>query len=61
MLSSRPVVASPATTIVNDVFYRADGNAAAGTLLISWPAFITNDFKPVAAGTMSLPIGPGAT
>jgi hypothetical protein len=44
---------------VNDVVYRADGNAAAGTLLISWPAFITNDFKPVAAGTMSLPIGPG--
>src|SRR5690349_105176 len=59
IFTSRPLMAVPATTIVNDVVYRADGNAAAGTLLISWPAFITNDFKPVAAGTMSLPIGPG--
>jgi hypothetical protein len=42
---------------VSDVVYRADGLPAGGTLLISWPAFSTADGKPVAAGTMSLPIG----
>src|SRR5262249_25982447 len=45
--------------IVNDVVYRADGSPAAGTLLISWPAFISGDGKPVAAGSMSLPVGAG--
>lgn len=58
-LCSRPLMAGPAITIVNDVVYRADGNPAAGTLLISWPTFSTNDGKPVAAGSMSLPIGTG--
>ncbi|HYX69791.1 MAG TPA: hypothetical protein VE825_11705, partial [Terriglobales bacterium] len=31
--------AGPARTTVSDVVYRADGSLAAGTLLISWPAF----------------------
>jgi len=44
-------------TTVSDVVYRADGSAAAGTMLISWPAFSTADGKPVAAGTMSVAIG----
>ena len=33
--------AGPATTLVQDIVYRADGTPAQGTLLISWPAFIT--------------------
>jgi len=49
--------AAPNTTTVTDVVYRADGTPAAGTLLISWPAFGTADGKPVAAGSMSVPIG----
>ena len=50
---------TPATTLVNDIVYRADGTPAGGTLLISWPAFISADQKPVAAGTMSATIGTG--
>jgi len=59
VLGSRPLLAGPAMTTVTDIVYRADGNPAAGTLLISWPAFSTSDGKPVAAGSMSLPIGVG--
>lgn len=51
--------AAPATTIINDVVYRADGSPAAGQMLISWPAFVTSDGKPVAAGTMTIAISPG--
>jgi trimeric autotransporter adhesin len=50
---------SPATTLVNDIVYRADGTPAGGTVLISWPAFTSADQKPVAAGTMSATIGTG--
>ena len=50
---------SPATTLVNDIVYRADGTPAGGTLLISWPAFTSADQRPVAAGTMSATIGAG--
>jgi len=45
------------TTIVQDVVYRADGTPAAGTLVISWPAFTAADNSAVAAGSMSLAIG----
>ena len=55
------LMAGPNTTTVSDVVYRADGLPAGGTLLISWPAFNTSDNKPVAAGTMSLPIGASGT
>ena len=51
--------AGPARTTVSDVVYRADGSPAAGTLLISWPAFTTADRASVAAGSLSVPIGPG--
>ena len=43
-------------TVVSDTIYRADGNPAKGTLLISWPAFSSADGKPVAAGTLSVKI-----
>jgi hypothetical protein len=49
----------PARTTVSDIVYRADGSPAAGTALISWPAFTTADAKPVAAGTLSLALGTG--
>ena len=57
LLLTSTLVAGPTTTVVSDVVYRADGSAAGGTLLISWPAFSTADGKPVAAGTMSVSIG----
>src|SRR5438874_3581494 len=47
----------PATTVVSDVVFRADGTRAAGTLLISWPSFITADGEAVAAGTKSVTLG----
>jgi len=46
------------TTTVQDVVYRADGQPAAGTLVISWPAFTTAANLAVAAGSMSVAIGP---
>ncbi len=49
----------PARTTVSDTVYRADGSAASGTVLISWPAFTTADVKPVAAGTLNVPLGTG--
>lgn len=49
----------PATVLVGDVVYRADGTAAAGTVLISWPSFTTADAKPVAAGNLSVKLGAG--
>lgn len=45
---------TPALTTVADRVIRADGNAAAGTLLISWPAFTTPDGHAVAAGRKSV-------
>ena len=50
---------SPATTTVSDTVYRGDGMPAAGTLLISWPAFTAASGEPVAAGSMSVALGGG--
>ena len=47
-----------ATTVVNDVVFRADSTPAAGTLLISWPPFVTASGEAVAAGTKSVTLGP---
>ena len=51
----------PTTTTISDVVYRADGTPAAGTLLISWPAFSTASGQAVAAGTTSVTLGSGGT
>jgi hypothetical protein len=48
---------APALTTINDTVYRADGTAAAGQLVITWPAFTTADNKPVAAGEKTLTLG----
>jgi hypothetical protein len=61
MIGVGHAAAGPATTVVNDIVFRADGSPAGGQLLISWPAFISADGKPVAAGSMSLPIGVAGT
>jgi lysophospholipase L1-like esterase len=47
------------TTTVQDTVYRADGTAAGGTILISWPAFTTATGRTVAAGSTSATIGAG--
>ena len=49
----------PASTIVSDTVYRADGNFAGGVLLISWPAFTTSGGQTVAAGTTSATLSAG--
>src|SRR5229473_1004332 len=48
----------PALTTISDTVYRADGTAAAGTALISWPSFQTAEGDVVAAGNLSVKIGP---
>jgi hypothetical protein len=47
----------PALTTISDTVYRADGTVAAGTALISWPAFQTAEGNAVAAGTKTATIG----
>jgi hypothetical protein len=49
--------AEPVKTVVSDTIYRADGSPASGTMMISWPAFVTADGKPVAAGSKTVKIG----
>ena len=41
MLGTAAFAADPAKTVVSDILYRADGSPAAGTIVISWPAFVT--------------------
>ena len=53
--------AGPALTTISDTVYRADGTAAAGTVLISWPAFQTAEGDAVAAGSQSVAIGHGGS
>jgi hypothetical protein len=50
-------LAAPVTTRISDIVYRADGTPARGTLLISWPTFITANGEAVAAGTKSVTLG----
>lgn len=45
------------TTVVQDTVYRADGTYATGTILVSWPAFVTVTGNTVAAGHLSALIG----
>lgn len=45
------------TTNVQGTVYRADGSAASGTLLVSWPTFSTALNQSIAAGSISTTIG----
>src|SRR5580698_6523818 len=48
----------PALTTISDTVYRADGTAAEGTVLISWPSFQTAAGDAAAAGNLAVTIGP---
>jgi len=53
--SGEPVPQSgPATTTVADTVYLADGTPAQGTLIITWPAFVTASGAAVAAGNTNV-------
>jgi len=57
VLSSAVLAQGPSLTTINGTVYRADGSAAAGTALISWPSFQTAEGDVVAAGNLSVTIG----
>jgi len=57
-LSIHSEAQGPALTTISDTLYRADGTAASGTVLISWPSFQTAEGYAVAAGNLSVTIGP---
>src|SRR5581483_2979292 len=46
-----------ASTTVTDMVYMADGTPAAGTLIITWPAFVTAGGSAIAAGNTSVALG----
>jgi hypothetical protein len=56
-LLAAPAVAQVTTTAVQGTVYRANGTAAAGSLLISWTAFTTPQNQAIAPGTLSATIG----
>ncbi len=47
----------PATTTVADTVFLADGTTASGTLIITWPAFVTASGAAVAGGTTNATLG----
>ncbi len=59
MLAAATVVcrAQVGTTAVQDTVYHADGTVASGTILVSWPAFVTATGNTVAAGNLNAAIG----
>ncbi len=57
-LSARLHAQGPSLTTISDTVYRADGTAATGTVLISWPSFQTAEGDAVAAGNLAVTIGP---
>ena len=58
-LSTTLQAQGPALTTISDTVYRADGTAASGTVLISWPSFQTAEGDAVAGGDLAVTIGPG--
>ncbi len=48
-----------ATTTVTDTIYRADGTAATGTVLVSWPAFSSATGQTIPSGSTSATITAG--
>jgi hypothetical protein len=56
-----PVVAQVVLTPVGDTVYHADGTAAAGTVLISWPSFTTTGGQTVSKGSTSVTLGAGGS
>ena len=48
---------SPGTTAVQDTVYLADGTTATGTLIITWPAFVSSSGAAVAGGSTTTTVG----
>jgi hypothetical protein len=63
LLAAMPsvAIAQVTTTQVADTIYHADGTAAAGTLIISWPAFTTSSGNSIPTGSTSVSIGTGGS
>lgn len=57
IFSASIIHAQITTTTVQGVIYRADGNPATGTLIVTWPAFLTANSQAVAAGSTTVSIG----
>ncbi len=57
LFAQNSVVTGVATTTVADTVYRADGTAATGTVVVSWPGFTTSTGANVPAGSTSATIG----
>ena len=53
-MSTRLQAQGPALTTISGTVYRADGTAALGTVLISWPSFQTAEEDAVAASLQSV-------
>jgi len=56
-LVGQGIAQGPTLTTVSDTVYRADGSPAAGTILISWPAFTAASGATVAAGNNHVSLG----
>ena len=52
-----PAQSGASTTTISDTVYMADGSAASGTLIITWPAFVTAGGEAVAPGSASVVLG----
>jgi hypothetical protein len=48
---------SPTLTTVADSVYMADGTPASGTVIITWPAFVSGSGSSIAAGTTNVTLG----
>jgi hypothetical protein len=55
--SAAPMPQGGSTTNISDTVYTANGTPAAGTLLISWPAFVTASGTSVGPGSTSVTLG----
>jgi len=53
-VSTRLQAQALTTTTVSDTIFRADGTVASGTVLISWPSFVSAAGEAVAAGNLAV-------
>jgi hypothetical protein len=51
---------SPSVTTVQDTVYKSDGSLASGSVVISWPPFISADNRTVFGGTKTVPLNNGS-
>ena len=51
---------APAVTLIRDTVYKSDGSLASGSVVITWPSFISADRKPVFGGSKTISLNNGA-